>query len=228
MGRVRFDSIPRHFHEITKDTKDAKKTDGSFSCFRGFRVFRGQGVARFTEDQEIRRSSCCSGKRIGIWRAASAWQDGLSDDAPHGRKPNDSAAECRSAVTAETHKTASRRAAARSAAIASRRPSRARGPHAADLSHPAFAKLFLETEWVSQCSALLCRRRPRSPEQKPVWCFHVVGAFAGELLKARGCYICKQRYVLVDMFQQACKGTSTRDAIVWADRELKKIYAGGD
>ncbi len=33
-----------------------------------------------------------------------------------------------------------------------------------------------------------------------------------------------QRYVLVDMFQQACRGTSTKDAIAWADRELKKIY----
>jgi multiple sugar transport system substrate-binding protein len=37
-----------------------------------------------------------------------------------------------------------------------------------------------------------------------------------------------QRYVLVDMFQQACKGTSTRDAIVWADKELKKIYVRGE
>jgi multiple sugar transport system substrate-binding protein len=36
-----------------------------------------------------------------------------------------------------------------------------------------------------------------------------------------------QRYVLVDMFQQACRGTSTKEAIAWADRELKKIYAPG-
>jgi multiple sugar transport system substrate-binding protein len=34
-----------------------------------------------------------------------------------------------------------------------------------------------------------------------------------------------QRYVIVDMFQMACRGRSTRDAIAWADRELKKIYA---
>jgi len=33
-----------------------------------------------------------------------------------------------------------------------------------------------------------------------------------------------QRYVLVDMFQQACRGTSTKETIAWADRELKKIY----
>jgi multiple sugar transport system substrate-binding protein len=34
-----------------------------------------------------------------------------------------------------------------------------------------------------------------------------------------------QRYVLVDMFQQACRGTSTKEAIGWAARQLKKIYA---
>src|SRR5207247_7311837 len=46
-------------------------------------------------------------------------------------------------------------------------------PHAADLAHPAFGKLFLETEWVPDSHALLCRRRPRSPEQAPVWAVHV-------------------------------------------------------
>ena len=34
-------------------------------------------------------------------------------------------------------------------------------PHGADLAHPAFGKLFLETEWVPGPNALLCRRRPR-------------------------------------------------------------------
>src|SRR5262249_21135419 len=47
------------------------------------------------------------------------------------------------------------------------------GPHGADLAHPAFAKLFLETEWLPGHEALLCRRRPRSPEQKPVWAVHL-------------------------------------------------------
>jgi cyclic beta-1,2-glucan synthetase len=48
------------------------------------------------------------------------------------------------------------------------------GAHAADLAHPAFGKLFLETEFVSQRNALLCRKRPRSPEQKPIWAVHVL------------------------------------------------------
>jgi cyclic beta-1,2-glucan synthetase len=44
----------------------------------------------------------------------------------------------------------------------------------ADVAHPAFGKLFLETEWLPAWDALLCRRRPRSPDQAPVWAVHVV------------------------------------------------------
>jgi cellobiose phosphorylase len=46
----------------------------------------------------------------------------------------------------------------------------------ADQAHPAFAKLFLETEFVSTTDTLLCRRRPRAAEQKPVWAVHVSAA----------------------------------------------------
>ena len=46
--------------------------------------------------------------------------------------------------------------------------------HAADLAHPAFGKLFLETEWLASHSTLLCRRRPRTPEQKPTFAFHLL------------------------------------------------------
>ncbi|HZY90673.1 MAG TPA: glucoamylase family protein, partial [Gemmataceae bacterium] len=47
-------------------------------------------------------------------------------------------------------------------------------PHRADIAHPAFGKLFLETEFIPAADALLCRRRPRSADQKPVWCVHVL------------------------------------------------------
>jgi cyclic beta-1,2-glucan synthetase len=47
-------------------------------------------------------------------------------------------------------------------------------PHVADLSHPAFGKLFLETEWLPSHGALLCRRRPRAAGQEPIWAVHVV------------------------------------------------------
>jgi cyclic beta-1,2-glucan synthetase len=47
-------------------------------------------------------------------------------------------------------------------------------PRAADAGHPAFDKLFLETEFIADHQALLCRRRPRSPEQEPVFAIHVL------------------------------------------------------
>ena len=43
----------------------------------------------------------------------------------------------------------------------------------ADQAHPAFAKLFLETEYLNGSGALLCRRRPRAADQKPIWAVHV-------------------------------------------------------
>jgi cyclic beta-1,2-glucan synthetase len=58
------------------------------------------------------------------------------------------------------------------------------GPHRDDLAHPAFGKLFLETEYIASEDALLCRRRPRSPDQKPVWAIHVLavdGPVVGEV-----------------------------------------------
>jgi cyclic beta-1,2-glucan synthetase len=44
----------------------------------------------------------------------------------------------------------------------------------ADLGHPAFGKLFLETEFLPAEGALLCRRRPRAVEQQPIWGVHVM------------------------------------------------------
>jgi cellobiose phosphorylase len=46
----------------------------------------------------------------------------------------------------------------------------------ADQGHPAFAKLFLETEFVPGPGALLARRRPRAADEKPVWALHVTAA----------------------------------------------------
>src|SRR5215204_5434875 len=42
----------------------------------------------------------------------------------------------------------------------------------ADQAHPAFAKLFLETEFDAQFGALLARRRPRGAKERPVWAIH--------------------------------------------------------
>jgi cyclic beta-1,2-glucan synthetase len=49
-------------------------------------------------------------------------------------------------------------------------------PRRADQAHPAFAKLFLETEYHSSSPALLCRRRPRAHDQQPVWALQVLAS----------------------------------------------------
>jgi cellobiose phosphorylase len=52
-------------------------------------------------------------------------------------------------------------------------------PPAADLAHPAFSKLFVETERVADPLAIVATRRPSSAEEPRVWCFHAVVVHAG-------------------------------------------------
>ena len=52
-------------------------------------------------------------------------------------------------------------------------------PHAADKAHPAFAKMFIETESPEPC-VLIAHRRPRSPEDPPIWTAHVLAGIAPE------------------------------------------------
>jgi cyclic beta-1,2-glucan synthetase len=47
-------------------------------------------------------------------------------------------------------------------------------PPADDLAHPAFGKLFVETEHLPESGALLCRRRPRSSDETGAWAVHVL------------------------------------------------------
>ncbi len=44
----------------------------------------------------------------------------------------------------------------------------------ADIAHPAFQKLFVQTEFLPAFEALLASRRPRSEEEPEVWAAHVV------------------------------------------------------
>lgn len=55
-------------------------------------------------------------------------------------------------------------------------------PAAADAAHPAFSKLFVQTEVLEQPPLILATRRPRSADEQPPWMFHLVavhGAAAG-------------------------------------------------
>ena len=44
-----------------------------------------------------------------------------------------------------------------------------------DFAHPAFGKLFVETEFDSQSAGLLFSRRRRAPDESPIVGFHVLG-----------------------------------------------------
>ena len=44
-----------------------------------------------------------------------------------------------------------------------------------DLAHPAFGKLFIETEFDAQSAGLLFTRRPRASDESPMVGFHVLG-----------------------------------------------------
>jgi cyclic beta-1,2-glucan synthetase len=43
-----------------------------------------------------------------------------------------------------------------------------------DVANPAFGKLFVETEWIAENTALLARRRPRGPHDPTLVGFHVL------------------------------------------------------
>jgi cyclic beta-1,2-glucan synthetase len=60
----------------------------------------------------------------------------------------------------------------------------------ADLAHPAFSKLFVQTEFVASQNALLATRRPRKPDESTLWAAHglasdSIGALQVETDRAR-------------------------------------------
>jgi cyclic beta-1,2-glucan synthetase len=61
----------------------------------------------------------------------------------------------------------------------------AMAPHAADKSHPAFAKMFVETE-CPEPGVLIAHRRPRSPEDPTIWTAHILVNSSGKLSKTDG------------------------------------------
>jgi cyclic beta-1,2-glucan synthetase len=50
----------------------------------------------------------------------------------------------------------------------------AMAPHDTDRQHPAFNKLFIETEAISDRGALIASRRPRDEDDPPIWVGHLI------------------------------------------------------
>ncbi|MDR3517918.1 MAG: glucoamylase family protein [Azospirillaceae bacterium] len=46
-------------------------------------------------------------------------------------------------------------------------------PQAADVAHPAFSKLFVETEYLADVGAILATRRRRAPGEPEIWAAHL-------------------------------------------------------
>ena len=55
-------------------------------------------------------------------------------------------------------------------------------PQSADIAHPAFSKLFVETEYLADVGAIVATRRRRTPNEPEIWAAHltvVVGDTTG-------------------------------------------------
>ena len=46
-------------------------------------------------------------------------------------------------------------------------------PQAADIAHPAFSKLFVQTEYLADVGAILATRRKRDPNEPEIWAAHL-------------------------------------------------------
>jgi cellobiose phosphorylase len=54
-------------------------------------------------------------------------------------------------------------------------------PPAADAMHPAFGNLFVQTEILRPQRAILCHRRPRSPDEFSPWMLHLMAVHGAEV-----------------------------------------------
>jgi len=52
-------------------------------------------------------------------------------------------------------------------------------PVVSDLLHPAFSKLFVQTEIIRDQEAIICNRRPRSSDENAPWMFHLMAVHDG-------------------------------------------------
>jgi cellobiose phosphorylase len=66
---------------------------------------------------------------------------------------------------------------------------------AADAAHPAFSKLFVQTEYLPREQGLLARRRPRSPEERPVFLGHTLRLVGEQAVGRLECETDRARFI---------------------------------
>jgi cyclic beta-1,2-glucan synthetase len=81
-------------------------------------------------------------------------------------------------------------------------------PPAADLAHPAFSKLFVQTEYLEKSGALLATRRRRAPDEAEIW--------VGQLAVVEGESLQKPEYE-TDRARFLGRGRELREAIAIYD-----------
>ncbi len=59
-------------------------------------------------------------------------------------------------------------------------------PPAADAAHPAFSRMFVQTEWSAAEGALLARRRPRDPAEVSLWAAQLCSTEAAAGIEVEG------------------------------------------
>ena len=81
-------------------------------------------------------------------------------------------------------------------------------PQAADVTHPAFSKLFVETEYRAEVGAILATRRRRAPSEPEIWAAHLAVVDGGAVGKPE---------VETDRARFLGRGRSVRTAIAAID-----------
>jgi cyclic beta-1,2-glucan synthetase len=87
------------------------------------------------------------------------------------------------------------------------------GDQDADVAHPAFAKLFVETEFVADLGAILATRRKRTPTEAEIW--------AGHLSVATGDAVGKPEFE-TDRARFLGRGQNISDAFAMRDGPLSR------
>ena len=92
-------------------------------------------------------------------------------------------------------------------------------PQAADVAHPAFSKLFVETEYLAEVGAILATRRRRAPSEPEIWAAHLAVVEGGAVGEAE---------IETDRARFLGRGRSVRTAIAVIDgRPLSNTVGTG-